>query len=316
MRRRRFLAVACSVVAGCAGTDYRASGPRTLPPEPPTESPSTATVDPVESRAQAVTRPLNEVYRVVRGPLTTFEVADVSRDDLSAARSSLANARGAVTTFSEAVGEAPPAYRSLPTLVTIHEHLLDALTAATELHSSLATLADDPVGHPRGRLDTPRATTATLAALAGDLTDLVETDPTMPRSVFLTTDRTRTFAATLDGQSTAIGRLLDAIERELAASVDWRAGVSAFERAAFAEARANFDAARDGYRAAERLLDGGLGTDGSFADLTDRWSCVVPAGIEATSVARRAAAEAGAGDAERAERLLRTAEATRNRCSS
>ncbi|WP_318568414.1 hypothetical protein [Salinigranum marinum] len=316
MRRRRFLAVACSVVAGCAGTDYRASGPRTLPPEPPTESSSTATVDPVESRAQAVTRPLNEVYRVVRGPLARFEFDDVSRDDQSAARTSLANARDAVTTFSAAVDEIPPRYRSLSTLVTIHEHLLDALTTAVELHSSLATLADDSVDDPQGRLDTPRAMTATLAALASDLTDVVETDPTMPRSVFLTTDRTRALAATLDAQSTAIGRLLDVVERELAASLDWRAGLAAFERAAFADARANFDTAREEYRAAERLLDGGLGTDGSFADLTDRRSCVATAGVEATSVARRAATEADAGDAERAARLLRTAESTRNRCSS
>lgn len=316
MRRRRLLAVACSMAAGCAGTGYRASGPRTLPPDPPTESSSTATVDPVESRAQAVTRPLNEVYRVVRGPLATFEVADVPRDDLSAARTSLANARGAVTTFSEAVDDPPTSYRSLPTLVTIHEHFLDALTTAVELHSSLATLADDSVDDPQGRLDTPRAATATLAALASELTDVIESDPTMPRSVFLTNERTRALAATLDGQSTAIGRLLDVIERELVASLDWRAGVAAFERAAFADARVSFDAARDEYRTAEQLLDGSIGTDGSFADLTDRRSCVATAGVEAASVARRAAVEAGAGDAERAEGLLRTAESTRNRCSN
>ncbi|WP_380680661.1 hypothetical protein [Salinigranum sp. GCM10025319] len=314
MRRRRLLAVACAAVAGCTGTSYRASGPRTPPPSPATDVSNPPTQDPVEARAQAVVRPLNEVYRAVRGPLSTFEVADVSQDERSTVRESIEAARTAITTFSE-VDNPPARYASLPTLVTAHERLVDAFTAAVDLDAALSAITvESEVDDPAGRLAPLRSTVTTLTMAADDLTDLADSEPTVPPALFLTIDRIREFAAILDAQSTALDRLLDGIERDFAASADWRTGIAAFERGAFVDARAGFDDALAHYREAAALFDAGVEAEGSFDDDADRWSCVSTAGVEAATTARRAAETADAGDVQEAERTLETARTARTRC--
>jgi hypothetical protein len=314
MRRRRLLAVACAAVAGCTGSGYRASGPRTPPPAPATDASNPTTRDPIEARAQAVVRPLNEVYRAVRGPLSTFRVAEVEDEDRATAAESIEAARTAVTTFSE-VDDPPARYASLPTLVTAHERLVDAFTAAVDLNAALSAITvevevDDPVE----RLAPLRSTVTTLAAAAADLAELADAEPTVPSALFLTVERVREFAAILDAQSTAIGRLLDGIERGLAASADWRTGTAAFERGAFADARTGFGDALAHYREAAALFDAGVGAEGSFADDADRWSCVATAGVDAAATARRASEIAEGGDVREAERTLETARTTRTRC--
>lgn len=317
MRRRRLLAVVVSAAAGCTSAEYRASGPRTPPPAPPTGEPSVATLEPAEARAQAVIRPLNEVYRRVRGPLTTFEIDDVSSEDLAAAERSMTAAREAAAAFADSVDDPPPAYRSVPTLVRAHGLLVDALAAVVDLETSLSELGvatarvDDPAGH----LAPLREAVATVATAGSELAAVVETDPVVPQSVFLSTERVRGFATGFDDQSTAIGSLLDATERALAAAVAWRAGVAAFERDALGDARTAFDDALGHYRDATARLDG-LEVAGSFADLAERRSCVATAGIEAVETAREAVDAARAGEPERAEQLLNTAETTRNRCQN
>jgi hypothetical protein len=314
MRRRRLLAVVCAAVAGCTGSGYRASGPRTPPPAPATDASNPTTRDPVEARAQAVVRPLNEVYRVVRGPLSTFRVAEVEHEDRSAAEESIEAARTAVTTFSE-MNDPPAKYASLPTLVTAHERLVDALAAAVDLDAALSTITVEiEVDDPAERLAPLRSTVTTLAAVAADLTDLADAGPTVPPALFLTVERVREFAAILDAGATAIGRLLDGIERDLAASADWRTGTAAFEREAFADARTGFGDALAHYREAATLFDAGVGTEGSFADDADRWSCIATAGVDAAETARRASEVAEAGDVREAEQMLETARTTRTRC--
>jgi hypothetical protein len=253
------------------------------------------------------------VYRVVRRPLASFDVADVSRGDLSGARSSITAARDALATFSEAVGDPPERYRSLPALVTVHERLLDALSAAVDLRSSLAGLDGFSGDDPDSRLEPLRSLVSRLATAASDLRGVAESGPTVPPSLFLTIERLRSFASTLDAQSTAIDRLLDATARELAAEVDWRAGREAFDRDAFDDARTNFESALGQYRDAADLVDD-ADVVGSFADLAERRACAARAGVEASSTARRAAEAAATGDDDRAARLMEAAEATRTRC--
>jgi hypothetical protein len=315
MRRRRLLAVALVTVAGCTG-EYRASGPRTPPPAPPTDAADPTTADPVESRAQAVVRPLNRAYRLFRDPLATFEVDDVAEADLTAARSSVEAAREAVATFTDVVDDPPTVYRSLPAAVTMHERLVDALATAVDLVSSIRSAATGRVDGPVERLAPLRSAVASLATTADDVVDVADTDPSVPPALFLTLDRARTLATGVADQSTAIGRLLDAVEHELAAGVDWRAGLAAFDREAFVVARRRFGDALAHFRDAADRLASGLGAEGSFADLAERRSCVAAAGLEAAPTARRAADVAAAGDPERATGLLDTARSVRRRCSA
>jgi hypothetical protein len=210
----------------------------------------------------------------------------------------------------------PPAkYASLPTLVTAHERLVDALTAAVDLDAALSRITVEiEVDDPTERLAPLRSTVTTLAAVAADLTDLADAGPTVPPALFLTVERVREFVAILDAGATALGRLLDGIERDLAASVDWRTGAAAFDREAFADARAGFGDALAHYREAAALFDAGVETEGSFADDADRWSCVSTAGVNAAATARRASEVAEGGDVREAERMLETARTTRTRC--
>lgn len=316
MRRRRLLAIAATAVAGCTGANYQASGPRTPPSAPPTDASSAPTADPVESRAQAVIRPLNESYRILRDPLATVEVADVSGAELSTAEAAIADAREAAITFSTAVGDSPAAYRSLPTLVTAHELLFDGLATAVDLHASLSTLDPARVDDPSERLAPLRSATEALASTAAELVELADTEPPVPAAIFLTLDRLRQFAATLDGQSTAVGRLLDVSRNALTGAVDWRTAVAAFEREAFEEARTAFVDARTRYRNAASLLAADLGTEGSFADLADHRSCTVQAALDATETALDATDAALDGDVARATQRLETAQTTRNRCEN
>lgn len=287
-----------------------------MPTASRTDAERPATADPVEARAQAVVRPLNDVYRVVRGPLGSFEVADVSAETLSRAQTRVTAAREAVTTFSTAVEDPPAAYRSLPRLVTAHERLVDALTTAVDLRTDLVALTGASVSDPVARVVPLRSMASSLGTRADDLLAVVETDPAVPPSLFLTTERMRTFAETLAAQSRAVGRLLDVTQRELAAAVDWRAGRDAYDAGSFVAAGESFVDARDHYRDAASLLDGDLGTAGSFADVTDRRSCVAEAGLEAVSTALTAVDAARGGETARADRLVETAVTTRNRCSA
>lgn len=314
MRRRRVLALACAALTGCTSAGYQAAGPRTPPRAPPTDT--AAAVDPVESRAQAVIRPLNEAYRVLRDPLTTFDVADVTRADLSAVERSLSTAREAVTTFAAAVTDPPAPYRSLPTLVTAHERLFDALTLAVELVAAFSQFDDERVDQPTNRLDPLRSTATRFASTGDDLRDVAETDPTVPNALFLTHERMRAFAVTLDTQSMAVERLLDGWRSALRGTVDWRAGVAAFEREAFEDARTAFAAARLHYRTATDSLADDLAIEGSFADLIERHSCRTRASLEAATTALDAVDTARNGAVARATQRLQRAKTTRNRCET
>jgi hypothetical protein len=148
------------------------------------------------------------------------------------------------------------------------------------------------------------------------LRGIADENPTVPASVFLTVDRMRAFALTVEAQSRLIGRLTDAGERTLAGREDWRAAVGAFGREAFEEARNAFDAARVHYRAATAALDAIPEADGSFVGLVPAHSCLATAGVEATAAGLDAVDAALAGDVARAERLLERAETTRIRCSN
>jgi hypothetical protein len=315
MRRRRLLAASLSVLAGCTATDYRAAGPRTPPPAPETDAPSSVPVDPVESRAQAVVRPVNEVYRLVRGPLGNFDVSDVAPGTLTDAEESLARAREGLSQFSADVADPPAQYRSLPALVTAHAHLLAGLTGAVECWSALSRL--DTGGDPAARLlraaDSARET---FAAAGTALRDVADEDPTVPAAAFLTVERMRALAATLETQSSVAGRLVDASRQTVDGRADWRTATDAFERDAFEAARTAFDDARVHYRAGlDALADVG-DLDGSFADLIDARSCVARAGVDATAAGFDAVDAAVGGDVARAERLLERAETTLTRCES
>jgi hypothetical protein len=268
----------------------------------------------VESRAQAVVRPLNELYRAVRGPLGGFEVDDVTREDLDAAEASLARAREALSTFSATVDDPPADYRSFPTLVAVHASLLDALAATVDLHSALGVVVSNRADDPTARLTAARAAVESLSTAATDLADAADTDPTVPPSLFLTTDRIRVFASGLDAQSAAVGRLVDAVSRGHAADVHWQDGVTAFGRRRYEEARTAFRAARTDYRAVDESLAADLGTEGSFADLTGTAACAAAAGAEAASTAIEAVDTATGGDRARADSTLERAQTTRNRC--
>lgn len=316
MRRRRLIVASLSVVAGCTAESYYAQGPRTPPRAPETRAPSgsRSTLDPVEARAQAIVRPLNEVYRTVRGPLDGFEVDDVPREELAAAEASLARAREELASFSAAVDDPPTDYRSLPTLVAAHASLLDALAAAVDLHSSLAAVVANRADDPAAGLATAREAVESLSTAATDLADAADADPTVPASLFLTVDRMRAFATGLDAQSAAVERLVDAASRGRAADARWREGVVAFDRRRYAEARTAFRAARDVYRGVDASLDGGLDTEGAFADLAETAACAAVAGVEAASTALEAVDAAAGGDRARADATLDRAETTRNRC--
>ncbi|WP_152042855.1 hypothetical protein [Salinigranum salinum] len=319
MRRRRLLVATLAAVSGCTSAGYRATGPRTPPPRPETDAAPASTPDPVEARAQAILRPLNEVYRTVRGPLADFEVADVSDEQLAAARDSLARAREAQSTFSSTVADPPARYQSLPTLVATHGSLLDALVAAVDCWSSLSSIV--PVAPARAddtdsaaRLTTARTAVQTLTTVATDLADAADAEPTIPPALFLTTDRVRSFATTLDTQSTALERLIEAVAAVRDAADRWRDGVTALERQRYDDARAAFSTAREEYRAASESLDAGPDPTGSFVDLAESTACVVSAGVEAASTAVDATELASAGDVARAETRLDEAETIRNRC--
>lgn len=317
MRRRRLLALATAVVgvAGCAGSEYRAGGPRTPPPAPATEV-AASSVDGVESRAQNVIRPLNEAYRLFRPPLVTFDLAAVPRDDVATAEDAVETAREAVATFSAVVTDPPATYRSLPALVTVHELLVDALAVAVDLSTALSQLATERVDDPASGLEPLRSQAMRLGSLGDDLRDLAATDPTVPDALFLTLDRLRSFATTLGRQSTAVGRLLDAVAPALAGARHWRRGVTSFERQAFAEAESAFTAARTRYRTASDALADPIDTDGSFAAATARWSCATEASLDATATALDAVEIGRNGAVARATEALRTAQTTRNRCEN
>jgi hypothetical protein len=184
MRRRRFLVLAALAVGGCTG-DYRTSGPR-----PRNRRRCRLLRCRRSNRAQAVIRPLNEAYRILRDPLDGFEVADLSRDDRSAAEASIATACEAATAFSTAVTDAPAAYRSLPTLVTAHVRLLDAATVAVDLYASLASLDAERVVDSSARV-------ARFASAGDELRTIAETEPTVPPALFLSVARMRRVAAAL-----------------------------------------------------------------------------------------------------------------------
>lgn len=313
MRRRRFLVASLSAFTGCTATGYRASGPRTPPPAPATEISSTAPVDPVETRAQAVIRPLNDLYRTVRGPLGSFDVEDVAPETLDEGEGTLTRVRDALASFEQGVSNPPDRYQSLSLLVTAHERLFDALAAAVECWSVLSSVDGDGVPAD-GALDTARSARATLTDVTTALRAVADENPTIPASVFLTVERVRAFTAMLETQSRIIGRLIDASERALAGSEDWRIAVGAFERDTFDEARNAFDAARVHYRAATDVLDAIPVADGSFAGLVPAYSCLATAGVEATAGGFDAVDAALAGDVARADRLLERAETTRIRC--
>ncbi len=318
MRRRRLLVASLSALAGCTATGYRATGPRTPPPVPETEAPSSAPVDSVEARAQAVVRPLNEAYRLVRGPLGSFDVEDVTPETLDAAEESLARARESLATFSGEVANPPVRYQSLPALVTAHEHLVEGLIGAVECWSALSRL-DDSVDSPAAVLDTASEARETFAAAGTALHEVADEAPTIPAAVFLTVERVRTFASTLETQSTVAERLVDASGEALAGRADWRTARDAFERDAFEAARTAFDDARVHYRAGVDALDSlenVENVDGSFVDLADARACAVRAGVDATTVGFDAVDAATAGDAARAEELLERAESTRTGCES
>lgn len=319
MRRRRLLVATLAAVSGCTSAGYRATGPRTPPPRPETDAAPASTPDPVEARAQAILRPLNEVYRAVRGPLDDFEVADVSDEQLAAARDSLARAREAQSTFSSTVADPPTRYRSLPTLVAIHGSLLDALVAAVDCWSSLSSTV--PVASARAddtdtaaRLTDAREAVQRLRTATTDLADAADAEPTIPPALFLTTERVRSFATTLDTQATALERLIDAMGAVHTAARRWRDGVTALERRRYDDARAAFRTAREEYRAASESLDAAPDATGSFADLAESTACVASAGVEAASTAVDAVELASNGDVARAETRLDEAETTRNRC--
>lgn len=315
MRRRRLIVASLSVVAGCTAEGYYAQGPRTPPRAPETRAPSgSSTPDPVEARAQAIVRPLNEVYRTVRGPLDGFEVDDVSRGDLAAAEASLARARQELASFSATVDDPPADYRSLPTLVAAHASLLEGLAAAVDLHSSLAAVAANRADDPAASLAAARDAVESLSTAATALADAAEADPAVPASLFLTTDRIRVFATEFETQSVAVDRLVDAVSRGRAADGHWRDGERAFDRRRYEEARTAFRAARADYRTVDASLDADLGTAGSFEDLTETTTCAAAAGVEAVSTALEAVDAAVAGDRARAESTLDRAETARNRC--
>ena len=315
MRRRRFLALAAAVtgVAGCTGESYQPAGPRTPPPAPPTERATAPTLDAVESRAQAVVRPLNEAYRIFRDPLVTLDVAAVARTDLQTAEAAVETARESVTAFSTGA-DVPARYRSLPSLVTAHELLVDALTAAVDLAASLSRLDSERVDDPAVRLEPLRSQAVRLERVGTEVQELVASDPAVPDALFLTTDRMRSFATTLGRQSTAVGRLLDASLAALDGALAWRRGVAAFERHAFSAAESAFTTARTRYRAASDTLADSRGADGSFAEAVARRSCSVEAALDAVPTALDAAVLGGNGDVARATERLRTAQTTRNRC--
>ncbi|AUV83056.1 hypothetical protein C2R22_16550 [Salinigranum rubrum] len=318
MRRRRFLIASFSALAGCTATGYRATGPRTPPLAPETEISPSASVDPVEARAQAVIRPLNEVYRLVRGPLGGFDVGDVAPETLDDTEESLARAREALGAFSGEVANPPTRYQSLPALVTAHEHLVEGLTGAVECWSALSRL-DESVDSPAALLDTARSAREAFVAAGTALREVADGNPTVPAAVFLTVERMRAFASTLETQSTVAERLVDASGEALEGWTDWRTAMDAFERDAFEAARTTFDDARVHYRAGVDALDGVENTenvDGSFVDLVETWACVARAGVDATAVGFDAVDAATAGDVARAERLLERAETTRTRCES
>jgi hypothetical protein len=319
MRRRRLLVATLAALSGCTSAGYRATGPRTPPPRPETDAAPASTTDPVEARAQAILRPLNEVYRTVRGPLDDFEVADVPDEQLAAAGDSLARAQEARSTFSAAVDAPPTRYQSLPTLVAIHGSLLDALTAAVDLWSSLSSLV--PVASTRAddtdtvaRLTAARTAVQTLTTAATDLADAADTEPTIPPALFLTAERVRSFATTLDTQAIAIGRLIEAVVAVRDAIDHWRDGVAAFERRRYDDALAAFSTARESYRVASESLDAGPDPAGSFVEPAESIACVASAGIDATSTALDAVELASIDDVARAETRLDEAETTRDRC--
>lgn len=314
MRRRSLLAASLSVVAGCTATDYRTTGPRTPPPAPETDTDAAAPTDSVETRAQAVIRPLNELYRLARGPLGRFDLEDVSTALIERAEASLNRAQEALSTFSQDVPNPPARYRSLPAVVTAHEHLLAGLTAAVEYWSTLSRL--DGGGSLRDVLDTARSARERLTTAAERLRAITDDEPTIPAAVFLTIERLRRFAATLETQSTVARRLVDATDRTLDGVEDWRAATGAVERDAFEDARRAFDAARIHYRAAVDALEGVTDAEGSFADLAEARSCVAQAGVDATAVGFDAVDAAATNDVARAERLLERAETTRIRCAN
>lgn len=313
VRRRRLLVTVVALGSGCTSTEYRRSGPRSVPTAPSTDVPSTS--DPSVDRTQAVVQPLNEVYRLVRTTLNSFEVADVSNETLSTARSQLERARESVSDVDDPTG----AYRSLPTLVTAHGLLVDSLAIAVDLYTELYALVagdarETPLDDVSTRTEPLRSLSATLATRAADLANVVSSEPTVPPSLFATLDGLDGFATGLDRQATAVGRLLDVVERELAARVDWQAGVDAFDQGAFVVSETSFVDARDHYRDAATLLDGDLRTEGSFADLTEQLSCVVGDGLDAVSLALRAVDAARAGEIDSGRERLETAESRRNRC--
>lgn len=317
MRRRRLLALATAVgVVGCTGVEYRATGPRTPPPAPPTDDPTAPPADVAESRAQAVIRPLNESYRVFRGPLVTFDVTGVSRDDVSTAEDAVATAREAVGTFAAAVSDPPARYRSLPALVTAHELLVDALAVTVDLSASFphppTGRADDH--DPAARLEPPRSQATRLGSLGSDLRDVATAEPAVPGALFLTPERMRSFATALVQQSRAVGQLLDAAAAALAGTTRWHSGVAAFERRAFADARTAFTAARTRYRTASDVLADTLETAGSFETATSRWSCATEAALDATATALDAVELGRNGNVARGTETLRAAQTARNRC--
>lgn len=314
MRRRHLLLASLSAVTGCTTAGYRPTGPRTPPPAPETDVPSSASdpTDPTERRAQAVIRRLNELYRLLRAPLGSFDVEDVTPETLETAEASLARAREALASFSDVVVDAPPRYRSLPVLVTAHERLLDGLAGAVECWSALSGLEGESV--TAGVFERAHAAQQTLVAAAAGLRETVEQQPTVPAAVFLTVERLRDFAAAFETQSMAAARLVDASERLARGTGNWRTARAALERDAFQPARTGFDDARTHYRTAAETLDSIEDAAGSFADLVETRSCVATAGVEATRRGLDAVDAAVAGDVARAERLLERAETTRNRC--
>ena len=318
MRRRRLLIASFSALAGCTATGYRATGPRTPPPAPETETSSSAPVDPLEARAQAVVRPLNEVYRLVRGPFGDFDVEDVAPETLDDAEESLARAREALATFSGGVVNPPARYQSLPAIVTAHEHLVEGLTGAVECWSALSRF-DENVDSPTALLDTASSAREAFAAAGTALREVADGDPTVPAAVFLTVERMRAFASTLETQSTVAERVADASEETLEGRTDWRTATDAFERDAFEAARTAFDDARVHYRASVDAFDSvgnAPNVDGSFVGLVETRACVARAGVDATAVGFDAADAATADDVARAERLLERAETIRTRCES
>lgn len=314
MRRRSLLVASFSLVTGCTATGYRATGPRTPPPAPETDTSTAAPIDPVEARAQAVIRPLNELYRLVRGPLGGFDLADITTERLDNAESSLTRAREALAAFSQEVPDPPPRYQSLSEVVTAHEYLLEGLVGGVECWSALSRL--DSGDSPRRLLETARSARGTLTTAAERLRATADEEPTVPAAVFLTAERLRGFTVTLETQSTVARRLVDASYQTVEGVEDWRAATSAFERDAFDDARMAFDAARVHYRAAVDALDGVTDAEGSFADLVEARSCVAEAGVDATAVGFDAVDAAAMSDVARAERLLERAKTTRIRCAN